>query len=168
MYYRYNINDINCESFRYARLRAKQLYRRLKRRFSGELADLQQSALLAVIELGREKKHHEGLKERDLFNAVDAAIMAEVKNYSRSYRSPISFNHPTKDVVLRTNERIELLEDFISQVKEMTDPSELDTVIKAILLDENLSDPNVQRLVNKIKGLIAAGLDKELVEKLLA
>jgi hypothetical protein len=165
VYYRYDADDLNCECFRYARIRAGVLYQKFKTKYNGDPCDLEQTALLAVIETASTKLHAEGIHETDLVTAVDHAILAAVRS---SLRSGTSLNKslpvpvPTAD-----SDRFGLLAQFKEEVAHLVAPDDLDTFVKAVILHENISNNHVKAVIKKCKVLLQLGLSKNLVEQLL-
>ena len=77
--YRYDPTDFNCEALSFARDRAHVFYRNHRRRFNGEYEDLEQIAMMAVVEAVRNQEDQSNVEETVMIAAVDKELSAGIK-----------------------------------------------------------------------------------------
>ncbi len=95
MHYRYDPLQFNCESFVYARTRAATFYRYHKKRFNGDLEDLEQIAVMAVVEAMAAVEDKTVVAEDVLLKVVDQSLARAIKVSRR--QSPITAGNIKND-----------------------------------------------------------------------
>jgi hypothetical protein len=80
VYYRYDPNNIKCEVFDYARRRASIFYKYHKARYCGEKCDLEQIAMMAIIEVAADIEDKTKIPESLMISAVDKALTESIKS----------------------------------------------------------------------------------------
>lgn len=81
--YRYDRNDYDCEVFRFARLRARNLHRFFKTMYCGDVEDLEQAAMIAAVQVGDAAADQQRVPFEDLKKAVDRAVRDEAGGLCR-------------------------------------------------------------------------------------